>query len=32
MSSKVNGRRLYCIVTDKYGNKVQTQTVILKKK
>jgi len=32
MSSKANGRRLYCIVTDKYGNKVQTQTVILKKK
>ena len=32
MSSKVNGRRVYCIVTDKYGNKVQTKTFILKKK
>ena len=32
MSSKVNGRRVYCVVTDKYGNKVQTKTVILKKK
>ena len=32
MTSKVNGRRVYCVVTDKYGNKVQTQTVILKMK
>lgn len=32
MTSKVKGRRVYCVVTDKYGNKVQTQTVILKMK
>ncbi len=32
MSNAVNGRRVYCIVTDKYGNKVQTKTFILKKK
>ena len=32
MSSKVNGRRIYCIVTDKYGKKVQSKTMILKKK
>ena len=32
MSSKVNGRRIYCVVTDKYGKKVQSKTFILKKK
>ncbi len=32
MSSSVNGRRIYCVVTDKYGNVVQTKTMILKKK
>ena len=32
MSSKVNGRRVYVIVTDKYGKKVQSKTIILKKK
>ena len=32
MSSKVNGRRLICYVTDKYGNKVQCETVKLSKK
>lgn len=31
MSSKVNGRRVYCVVTDKYGNKVQSGTVKLSK-
>lgn len=32
MSAKVNGRRLLCYVTDKYGNRVQTKTVTLKMK
>jgi len=32
MSNSVNGRRIYCVVTDKYGNKVQSKTMILKKK
>ena len=32
MTSKVNGRRLICYVYDKYGNKVQCETVTLKKK
>lgn len=32
MSEKVNGRRLICYVYDKYGNKVQAQTVILRMK
>ncbi len=32
MTSAVNGRKVLCYVTDKYGNKVQTRTVILKKK
>ena len=32
MSKSVNGRRIYCIVTDKYGNKVQTITVKLSAK
>ena len=31
MSNSVNGRRIYCVVTDKYGNKVQSKTMILKK-
>ena len=30
MSEKVNGRRVYCVVTDKYGKTVQTKTVILR--
>lgn len=30
MTSKVKDRRVYCIVTDKYGKKVQSQTVILR--
>ena len=30
MSSKVKGRRLYCVVTDKYGKKVQSKTFILR--
>ena len=32
MTSKVNGRLVYCVVTDKYGKKVQTKTVKLSKK
>ena len=32
MTSKANGRKVYCIVTDKYGKKVQTKTVTLKMK
>ena len=30
MSSKVKGRKVYCIVTDKYGKKVQSKTFILR--
>jgi len=30
MSNKVNNRRVLCIVTDKYGNKVQTETVVIR--
>ena len=30
MSDKVKGRRVYCVVTDKYGNSVQTKTFILR--
>ena len=30
MSDKVNGRRVYCIVTDKYGKTVQSKTVVLR--
>ncbi|MBQ9841949.1 MAG: hypothetical protein IJO42_02440 [Clostridia bacterium] len=30
MTSKVKNRRVYCVVTDKYGKKVQTNTVILR--
>ena len=32
MNSKSAGRRVYCIVTDKYGNSVKSNTVVLKKK
>ena len=30
MTSKVKGRRVYCVVTDQYGNKVQSKTFILR--
>ncbi len=30
MSSKVKGRKVYCIVTDKYGKKVQSKTFVLR--
>ena len=32
MSSAANGRKLLCYVYDKYGNKVQTKTVVIKMK
>ena len=32
MTSKVNGRYLYCVVTDKYGKTVKTSTVRVKMK
>ena len=32
MSEARDGRQLYCIITDKYGNRVQTDTVTLKSK
>ena len=32
MNSARNGRQLYCVITDKYGNVVQTNTVTLKMK
>lgn len=32
MTAKVSGRRVLCYVYDKYGNKVQSQSVILKMK
>ena len=32
MTSKVNGRQVYCVVKDKYGKTVQTKTVTLKMK
>ena len=32
MTSKVNGRYVYCVVTDKYGKKVQSKTVRVKMK
>ena len=32
MTSKINGRYLYCVVTDKYGNTVKTTTVCMKMK
>ncbi len=30
MSSKVKGRRVYCVVTDKYGKKVQSKTFLIR--
>ena len=30
MTPSVNGRKIYCVVSDAYGQKVQTQTVTLK--
>ena len=30
MSDKVHGRRVYCVVTDKYGKTVQSKTVLLR--
>ena len=30
MSSSVNGRKVYCLVTDKYGNKVKSSVVTLR--
>ena len=30
MSDKVNGRRIRCVVKDKYGNQVETKTFILR--
>lgn len=32
MTEKSNGRRLICYVYDRYGNRVQTQTVMMKQK
>ena len=32
MSSKVNGRKVYCVVKDKYGKTVKSTTVKLKMK
>ena len=29
MSDSTNGRQAYCVITDQYGNKVQTDTVTL---
>jgi len=31
MSDKVHGRRVYCVITDKYGNKVQSNTALLRR-
>ena len=31
MSSSVNGRKVYCVITDKYGNSVKTNEVTLYK-
>ena len=30
MSDKVKGRRVYCVITDQYGNSVQSKTVLLR--
>ena len=30
MSDKVHGRTVYCVVTDKYGKKAQSKTVVLR--
>ena len=32
MSDKINNRKVYCVITDQYGNTVQTNTVTLKMK
>ena len=32
MTTKVNGRQIYCVVKDKYGKTVKSSTVTLKKK
>jgi len=32
MNSSRNGRQLYCVITDAYGNTVRTNTVTIKKK
>ena len=32
MTSKVNGRQVYCVVKDKYGKTVKTSTATLKLK
>lgn len=32
MTSKVNGRQVYCVITDAYGNTVRTETVTLRMK
>ena len=32
ITKKMSGREIYCVVTDAYGNKAQTQTVTLKAK
>ena len=32
MDAKVNGRQVYCVVADKYGNTVKSSTVTLKMK
>ena len=32
MSSAVNGRQVYCVVKDRYGNTVKTNTVTLRRK
>ena len=31
MSDKVHGRRVYCVVTDRYGNRVQSATALLRR-
>ena len=31
MTEKVHGRRVYCVVTDAWGNKVQSNTVLLRR-
>lgn len=32
MNAKTNGRRVYCVITDKYGKTAKTKTVVVKKK
>jgi len=31
VNSKSHGRRLYCVITDMYGNKVQSNTVLIRR-